>query len=161
DRRPGRDLPDARLAPVVADGRPAAPSDDRRRADRAAPGTPCDMTTNVVQTVDVAVPVTTAYNQWTHFESFPEFMAGLDGIDQLAATPQHSVASTTGVDRDIGAENTEDLPDERHAWLTKLCPPQPGVVTSHRSVARHSPVTLEQGRDPWGVVQKTGDARLF
>jgi uncharacterized membrane protein len=42
------------------------------------------MTTNVLETIDVHVPVRTAYNQWTQFESFPQFMEGVERIDQIS-----------------------------------------------------------------------------
>ena len=46
------------------------------------------MTTNVLESIDVDVPVRTAYNQWTQFESFPQFMEGVERIDQLTARPR-------------------------------------------------------------------------
>ena len=48
--------------------------------------------TNVVETVDVAVDVATAYNQWTQFESFPQFM---EGVEQSGFT--EAVADKTGL----------------------------------------------------------------
>jgi uncharacterized membrane protein len=37
----------------------------------------------IQQSVDVDVPVNVAYNQWTQFESFPQFMSGVESITQL------------------------------------------------------------------------------
>jgi uncharacterized membrane protein len=37
----------------------------------------------IEETVEVAVPVCTAYNQWTQFKSFPRFMASVKRVDQL------------------------------------------------------------------------------
>ncbi|MFE9789780.1 SRPBCC family protein [Nocardia salmonicida] len=39
-----------------------------------------------IEAVDVDVPVATAYNQWTQFKTFPEFMQGVDRIEQLDGT---------------------------------------------------------------------------
>ena len=47
---------------------------------------PRAMTTNVLESIDVHVPVRTAYNQWTQFESFPQFMEGVERIDQISPT---------------------------------------------------------------------------
>ncbi len=40
----------------------------------------------ITQSVDVAVPVSVAYNQWTHFERLPQFMDGVDAVEQLDET---------------------------------------------------------------------------
>ena len=55
------------------------------------------MTTNVLESIDVDVPVRTAYNQWTQFESFPQFMEGVERIDQLSPTKTHWVTKIAGV----------------------------------------------------------------
>ena len=56
---------------------------------------------SVTESVDVHVPVTTAYNQWTQFESFPQFMEGVDRVDQTSDTMTHWVTSIGGVTREF------------------------------------------------------------
>jgi uncharacterized membrane protein len=119
-----------------------------------APG----MTTNVVQSIDVAVPVSTAYNQWTQFESFPRFMEGVERIDQLTPTRTHWVTKIAGVERQFDAEITEQHPDERVAWRTDNGTHQAGVVTFHRLDEARTRVTLQLDHDPEGLVEKAGDA---
>ena len=45
----------------------------------------------IEQSIEVQVPVSTAYNQWTQFETFPEFMEGVDRVQQLDDTTTHWV----------------------------------------------------------------------
>jgi uncharacterized membrane protein len=116
------------------------------------------MTTNVVQTVDVAVPVSTAYNQWTQFESFPKFMEGVERIEQVTPTRTHWVTKIAGVQREFDAEITEQHPDERVAWRTDQGTHQAGVVTFHRLDDQHTRVTLQLEHEPEGIVEKAGDA---
>jgi uncharacterized membrane protein len=116
------------------------------------------MTTNVVETVDVAVPVGTAYNQWTQFESFPKFMGGVERIEQVTPTRTHWVTKIAGVQREFDAEITEQHPDERVAWRTDNGTHQAGVVTFHRLDDAHTRVTLQLDHDPQGFVEKAGDA---
>jgi uncharacterized membrane protein len=116
------------------------------------------MTTDVVQTVDVAVPVRTAYNQWTQFESFPKFMEGVERIEQLTPTRTHWVTKIAGVEREFDAEITEQHPDERVAWRTARGTHQSGVVTFHRIDDRTTRVTLQLEHDPSGFVEKVGEA---
>ncbi|HEY0811698.1 MAG TPA: SRPBCC family protein [Pseudonocardia sp.] len=116
------------------------------------------MTKNVTDSIDVAVPVSTAYNQWTQFESFPEFMEGVERIDQLTPTRTHWVTKIAGVQREFDAEITEQHPDERVAWKTENGTHQAGVVTFHRLDERNTRVTLQLDHDPEGLVEKAGDA---
>jgi uncharacterized membrane protein len=116
------------------------------------------MATNVVETVDVAVPVRTAYNQWTQFESFPQFMEGVERIDQLTPTRTHWVTKIAGVQREFDAEITEQHPDERVAWRTDKGTHQAGVVTFHRLDADTTRVTLQLDHEPQDFVEKVGDA---
>ena len=119
-----------------------------------APG----MTTNVTHSTDVAVPVGTAYNQWTQFTSFPQFMDGVERIDQLTPTRTHWVTNIAGVKREFDAEVTEQHPDERVAWKTENGTHQAGVVTFHRLDNARTRVTLQLDHDPEGFVEKAGDA---
>ena len=116
------------------------------------------MTTNVLESIDVDVPVSTAYNQWTQFESFPKFMEGVERIDQLSPTKTHWVTKIAGVTREFDAETTEQHPDERVAWTTENGTHQSGVVTFHRISDTTTRVTLQLDHDPQGFVETVGDA---
>lgn len=116
------------------------------------------MTTNVTHSIDVEVPVRTAYDQWTRFESFPQFMDGVERIDQITDTRTHWVTRIAGVDREFDAEITEQHPDERVAWTTVDGTHQAGVVTFHRIDDATTRVTLQLDHDPQGLVEKAGDA---
>jgi uncharacterized membrane protein len=111
----------------------------------------------VEKSVDVDVPVDTAYNQWTQFESFPQFMDGVQRVDQTSPTTTHWVTSIAGVDRRFEAEITEQHPDERIAWTSVDGPKQAGVVTFHRLDAGRTRVMLQMDFEPEGVVETAGD----
>ena len=111
----------------------------------------------VEKSIDVDVPVGTAYNQWTQFESFPQFMEGVDRIDQRSDTMTHWVTSIGGVKREFDAEITEQHPDQRVAWTSVDGPKQAGVVTFHRLDERKTRVMLQMDYDPEGLVENVGD----
>jgi uncharacterized membrane protein len=86
----------------------------------------------IQQSVDVDVPVSVAYNQWTQFESFPQFMSGVESITQLDDTRNHWVTNIAGVEREFDTEITEQHPDERIAWRSAGGDAEhAGVVTFH------------------------------
>ncbi|MEU4804750.1 SRPBCC family protein [Actinosynnema sp. NPDC023587] len=114
--------------------------------------------TTIEKSVDVDVPVTTAYNQWTQFESFPRFMEGVESITQLTPTRTHWVTKIAGVQREFDADITEQHPDERVAWHSVDGPSQAGVVTFHRLDDRTTRVHLQMEFDPSTLTEKAGAA---
>ncbi len=116
------------------------------------------MTTNVVQTVDVAVPVSTAYNQWTQFEKFPEFMEGVESVTQLTDDRLHWKAEIAGQKREWFTEITEQSPDKRVAWTTHEGQYTAGSVDFHYLDENRSRVTLQMKYEPEGAIEKIGDA---
>ncbi|MER5451577.1 SRPBCC family protein [Streptomyces sp. NPDC002766] len=116
----------------------------------------------VEESIEVGVPVRTAYNQWTQFESFPEFMDGVDRIEQRTDTLTHWVTSVNGVHKEFDAEITEQIPDERVAWTTVDGEAkQAGVVTFHRLDEDHTKVMLQMDFHPDGITEKVGDRLGF
>jgi uncharacterized membrane protein len=111
----------------------------------------------VTESVDVEVPVTTAYNQWTQFESFPQFMGGVEEVRQLDDTHTHWVTQMGGVTREFDATITEQHPDERVAWKTENGPKQAGVVTFHKLDDNHTRVTAQMDFEPEGIAEKAAD----
>ena len=67
--------------------------------------------TTIEKSIDVDVPVSTAYNQWTQFEEFPKFMEGVEEIKQLDDTHLHWVTEVGGKRQEFDAEVTEQTPD--------------------------------------------------
>jgi uncharacterized membrane protein len=111
----------------------------------------------VIETVDVDVPVTTAYNQWTQFESFPQFLSFVESITQIDDTHNHWVVKVGGVERQFDAEITEQHPDERVAWKsTGGDVVQAGVVTFHKLSDHTSRVSVQLDWEPEGLVEKAG-----
>jgi uncharacterized membrane protein len=111
----------------------------------------------ITESVDVQVPVTTAYNQWTQFESFPKFMAGVQEIRQLDDTHTHWVTKMGGVTREFDATITEQHPDERVAWKSDNGPKQAGVVTFHKLDDNRTRVTAQMDIEPEGIMEKAAD----
>lgn len=116
------------------------------------------MTKTIEEHIDVEVPVTTAYNQWTQFETFPQFMEGVDRIQQLDPTHLHWEISIGGVKRDFDAEVTEQIPDERVAWKATRGTGHAGVVTFHKLDDAKTRVMLQIDTEPEGIIEKVGDA---
>jgi uncharacterized membrane protein len=116
-----------------------------------------DTVSTVTESVDVHVPVRTAYNQWTQFEQFPRFMDGVQEIRQLDDTHLHWKTEIGGVKREFDAEITEQIPDERVAWKSIEGEKQAGVVTFHRLDDDRTRVTVQMDFDPQGVVETAGD----
>jgi uncharacterized membrane protein len=113
---------------------------------------------SVIETVDVSVPVHTAYNQWTQFESFPEFMGGVERITQTDSTHTHWVTKIAGVEREFDAEITEQHPDERVAWKSVDGKEHAGVVTFHRLGDNETRVTVQLDWETEGLIEKAGAA---
>ena len=112
----------------------------------------------IEESIDVQVPVRTAYNQWTQFEEFPQFMEGVEAVRQLDDTHLHWVAEIAGVRREWKAEVTEQTPDQRIAWQSENGTEHAGVVTFHRLDDGKSRVMLQLDTEPEGLVEKAGDA---
>jgi uncharacterized membrane protein len=111
----------------------------------------------ITESIDVGVDVTTAYDQWTQFESFPQFMEGVDEVRQIDDTHLHWVTSVGPVTREFDATVTEQHPDERVAWKSDSGPEHAGVVTFHRLDDQTSKVTVQMDIDPEGFVENVGD----
>lgn len=111
----------------------------------------------IEESIDVHVPVTTAYNQWTQFEEFPQFMEGVEEVRQLDDTTTHWRTEIAGQRREFDARITEQRPDQRIAWRTTEGPTQAGVVTFHRLGDDDTRVMLQMEFDPDGFAETVGD----
>jgi uncharacterized membrane protein len=112
----------------------------------------------VEESIDVNVPVRTAYNQWTQFEEFPRFMEGVEEVKQVTDTRLRWRAEILGQEREWEADITEQRPDERVAWHSIEGAANAGVVTFHRLDDNKTRVMLQLEFDPEGAVEKAGDA---
>ncbi len=113
---------------------------------------------NVTESIDVNVPVRTAYDQWTQFEEFPKFMGNIKQVRQLDDTHLEWTAEIAGKEKVWQAEVTEQNPDERVAWKATEGASNSGVVTFHRIDDSVTRVTVQMDIDPEGVVESVGDA---
>ena len=112
----------------------------------------------IEKSIEVSVPVRTAYNQWTQFEEFPQFMEGVKEVTQLDDKRLHWKAAIAGKEKEWDAEIIEQTPDQRIAWTSRGGAINGGVVTFHRLSDATSKVMLQMEYDPQGVVENVGDA---
>jgi uncharacterized membrane protein len=115
----------------------------------------------IEQSIEVQVPVRTAYDQWTQFEEFPRFMEGVESVRQIDDTHLAWKAEIGGVRREWEAEVTEQHPDERVAWRATSGAGNAGVVTFHRIDDNTTRIMLQLEFDPEGLVEQVGDKLGF
>lgn len=119
------------------------------------------MPSTVEESIEVNVPVSTAYNQWTQFEDFPKFMDSVHEVRQIDDTHLHWRADIAGKEEQWDAEITEQIPDKRIAWRSLGGVKNAGVVTFHKISDTKTRVMLQMDYDPQSVDEKIGDALGF
>jgi uncharacterized protein (TIGR02271 family) len=139
----------------AAGGRADAAADTPKRgADMSRKGE--DMTT-IDRSIDLNVPVHVAYQQWTRFEEFPQFMEGVEEVRQLDAKRLHWVANIGGTRKEWDAQITEEVPNERIAWRSEAGEFTTGEVTFQPLGADRTRMTVRFEYEPQGVKETLGD----
>ncbi len=115
------------------------------------------MATQVEKTIEVDVPVRTAYDQWTQFEEFPQFMGGVEEVRQVSDSLTHWVAEIAGVRREWDAAILEQVPDQKVAWAATTGATNAGAVYFQSLGADRTLVRLSLEYEPEGLVEKVGD----
>ena len=115
----------------------------------------------IERSVEVDVPASTAYNTWTQFELFPNFMDGVESVQQKDDRHLHWRANIGGKVEEWDAEITEQIPDKRVAWRSEGGASNAGVVTFHRLSDDTARVMLQMDYEPEGLTEKVGDALGF
>jgi len=112
----------------------------------------------VEQEIEVAVPVTTAYNQWTQFEEFPKFMEGVDEVKQLDDTLLHWAATVAGKKAEWEAKVVEQKPNRRIAWESVAGKNTRGSVSFEEAGPSHTRIHLSMTYALDDVAEKAGAA---
>lgn len=113
---------------------------------------------SVSESIEVNVPVSTAYNQFTQFEDFPKFMDSVHEIKQLDDEHLHWRANVAGKETEWDAEITEQIPDKRIAWRSTSGATNAGVVTFHKISDSKTRVMLQMDYEPKTFGEQIGDA---
>ena len=113
---------------------------------------------SVRESIEIDVPLRTAYNQFTQFEQFPQFMHSVREVRQLDDKRLHWCAEVFGKEIEWDAEITEQRPDQRIAWRSTSGPPNEGKVSFQRLGDERTRVTLEMAYEPQTGAEQVGDA---
>lgn len=111
----------------------------------------------IEKSIEVEVPLRTAYDQWTQFESFPKFMEGVESVQQLDDRHLHWKAEIAGVQREWDAEIVDQTPDQQITWRATDGTTNKGTVSFTPAGPEKSQVTLRLDFEPEGIVEKAGD----
>jgi uncharacterized membrane protein len=110
----------------------------------------------IEESIEIEVPVSTAYNQWTQFESFPRFMDGIERVEQKDDKHLRWTAEIGGDKREWDAEITEQHPDHRVAWRAIDQDGPNGAVTFHRLDEGRTKVMVQMDYEPEGLKESAG-----
>ena len=111
--------------------------------------------------IEVDVPVSTAYSQWTQFEEFPRFMEGVHEVYQLDDRRLHWKAEVGGHEKEWDAEIKEQVPDQRIVWASLDGEMNAGIVQFMPTGDSSTRVMLDMSYDPEGMLETVGDKLGF
>jgi len=112
----------------------------------------------IEESIEVNVPVSTAYNQWTQFEDFPLFMEGVDHVQQLDDTRLHWVATIGGKTAEWDAKILEQHPDKQISWISEDGKKTRGTVTFEPIGDNKTRVHLSMSYQAEGPAETLGSA---
>jgi uncharacterized membrane protein len=112
----------------------------------------------VEESIEVNVPVSTAYNQWTQFEEFPEFMEGVESVKQIDDTHLRWVAEIGGQRHEWTAEIVEQKPDKMVAWRALEGHDNSGTVTFEPLDQNRTRINVVMEHETEGLTETLGSA---
>ncbi len=119
------------------------------------------MPSYLTKSVDVNVPVRVAYDQWTQFEEFPQFMEGVLEVKQTSEKTLHWKAQVATQVKEWDAEIIHQVPDQKIEWKNTTGAHNAGVVDFLPNDDGTTKVTTIIAYEPEGVVESVGDALGF
>jgi uncharacterized membrane protein len=160
-KRTSHRLRNSLLAGGAAAGAAAAIPQTRRWIGERLGGMPLGERSGrrtIEASIEVDVPVSTAYNQWTQFEQFPDFMDGVEQVRQLDDTRLHWVASIGGRRAEWDAKILEQHPDERISWISEDGRETRGTVSFQSLGPARTLVRLAMSYETEGAREAMGSA---
>jgi uncharacterized membrane protein len=127
----------------------------------AAPGHGRGRRMPIQQSVDVAVPIRHAYDQWTQFEDWPEFMHRIESAEQVDDATVAFKTKIWGITKEFEAEIVEQRPDERIEWNVKEGVAHSGVATFHKLAPRLTRIEVTIDVEPDSLLEKAGRGMRF
>jgi uncharacterized membrane protein len=112
----------------------------------------------VEESIEANVPVRIAYDQWTQFEDFPNFLEGVESVTQLDDTHLRWVAEVGGKREEWTAEIVQQIPDDRIEWRSTSGVRQSGIVTFEPLGEDRTRINVQFEYEPEGVVETLGSA---
>jgi uncharacterized membrane protein len=112
----------------------------------------------IEETIDVGVPVSTAYNQWTQFEEFPLFMQGVEHVEQRDDTRLHWVANVSGHTAEWDAKILEQHADRQISWISEDGKKTRGTVTFEPLGEQRTLIRLSMSYHAEGPLEQLGSA---
>jgi uncharacterized membrane protein len=128
---------------------------------RSAPGHGSGRRMPIQQSVDVAVPIKTAYNLWTQFENWPQFMHRVDQAEQVDDATVSMSTKVWGITKRFKADIIEQRPDERIEWDASEGLSHTGVATFHKLAPRLTRIELTLDIEPDSLLEKAGRGMRF
>lgn len=113
---------------------------------------------SIDKTIEIEAPVSDVYARWSRFESFPEFMDGIQEVRQLDEKHLHWVMQMGGRKKEWDAEIIEHIPDRRISWRATNGTPNSGTVSFIPQGHNHTLLRLQMQYEPQGAAEKSADA---
>jgi uncharacterized membrane protein len=135
--------------------------EDDDSGGRAAPGFGSGRRMPIQQSVDVAIPVKAAYNHWTQFEKWPEYMHRIESAEQVDDCTVSFQAKIWGITKRFEAEIVEQRPDERIEWNVTEGYSHTGVVTFHSLSKNLTRIDLSLDIQPSNLIDKASRGMRF
>jgi uncharacterized membrane protein len=127
----------------------------------AAPGHGSGRRMPIQQSVDVGVPLKTAYNHWTQYDEWPEFMHRVESAEKNDDATVAFQTKVWGINRRFEAKILEQRPDQRIEWDVEEGLAHTGVVTFHKLSDRLTRIEITVDMEPHGLVEKAGRGWRF
>jgi uncharacterized membrane protein len=115
----------------------------------------------IQQSVDVAVPISEAYKQWTQYEEWPKFMHRVDSVQQKDDSTISFSTKVWGITKEFEAEILDEKRDERIEWNTEQGLAHSGVVTFHKLAPRLTRIEVSMDVKPDSLLEKAGRGMRF
>jgi uncharacterized membrane protein len=140
---------------VLGGGAAVAGAALKRRGNHGAHGSAIS---TIDESIEVGVPISTAYNQWTQFEEFPLFMEGIDDVRQRDDTRLHWVATIGGHTAEWDAKILEQHPDTQISWISEDGKKTRGTVSFEQLGEFKTLIRLSMSYQAEGPLEQLGSA---